>query len=239
MEVRWLGHSAFEIINDDDVKILIDPFMSNNPVCSIPVEDMNPDLILVTHGHSDHLGDALEISNRTNAPIAGIHELSLFLSKQGINNISLNIGGSFIFKDIKFTMLDAKHSADIDMVEEPVGGGSAASFLITFKDGTKIFHAGDTGLFGDMKTIIGEIYKPDILMVPIGDKFTMGPFEAALATRWMDPKVVIPMHYNTFPAIEQDPSIFSNFVSQLNPKIDTVILNPGEYFKYNSEEYED
>ena len=239
MEIRWLGHSAFEIITDENVKILIDPFISNNPACPVPVEELKPDIILVTHGHADHLGDAMEISNLTQASIAGTHELSLFLSKQGIRNISLNLGGSFVFRDIKFTMLEAKHSADIDIVEETAPGGIACGFLITFSDGTKIYHAGDTGLFGDMKTIIGEIYKPDIVLVPIGDKFTMGPFEAALATRWMNPKVVIPMHYNTFPPIEQDPSIFANFVSQLNPNIDVVILNPDEYFKYENENYKD
>ena len=239
MEIRWLGHSAFEIISDENVKILIDPFISNNPSCSTPVEELNPDIILVTHGHSDHFGDALEIANTTNVPIAGIHELSVFLSKQGINNISLNIGGSFVFRGIKFTMLEAQHSAAIDFIEDTVPGGHPASFLITLEDGTKVFHAGDTGLFGDMKTIIGDIYKPDILMVPIGDKFTMGPFEAALATRWIDPKVAIPMHYNTFPPIEQDPAIYANFVSQLIPNIDVVILNPGEYFEYNPEQYQD
>ena len=239
MEIRWLGHSAFEIITDENVKILIDPFISNNPACPVPVEELKPDIILVTHGHADHLGDAMEISNLTQASIAGTHELSLFLSKQGIRNVSLNLGGSFIFRDIKFTMLEAKHSADIDIVEETAPGGVACGFLITLSDGTKIYHAGDTALFGDMKTIIGEIYKSDIVLVPIGDKFTMGPFEAALATRWMNPKVVIPMHYNTFPPIEQDPSIFANFVSQLNPNIDVVILNPDEYFKYENENYKD
>jgi len=239
MEIRWLGHSAFEIISDDDVHILIDPFISNNPSCPVPVEELNPDIILVTHGHSDHLGDALDISNSTNTPIAAIHEVSLFLSKQGIETIGVNIGGSFIFRGIKFTMLDAKHSSDIDMVEETVPGGVAASFLITFEDGTSIFHAGDTGLFGDMKSIIGDIYKPDIAMVPIGDKFTMAPFEAALASMWLNPKVTIPMHYNTFPPIEQDPTIFANFVMQFNPKISTVILNPNEYFEYNPEDYQD
>lgn len=239
MEIRWLGHSAFEIISNENVKILIDPFISNNPSCNVPVEDINPDIILLTHGHSDHFGDALEIANRTNVPVVAIHEISLFLSKQGVNSVGVNIGGSFVFRGIKFTMLEAKHSSDIDIVEETVPGGLPASFLITLEDGTKVFHSGDTGLFSDMETIIGNIYKPDIIMVPIGDKFTMGPFEAALATRWLNPKVAIPMHYNTFPAIEQDPAIYANFVNQLNPKIDVIILNPNEYFEYDPEEYQD
>ncbi|WP_409200761.1 metal-dependent hydrolase [Methanobrevibacter sp. DSM 116169] len=239
MEIRWLGHSAFEIISDDNVKILIDPFISNNPACQIPVEELSPDLICVTHGHIDHFGDAMEISNSKSVPIVANHEISLYLSKQGIENVSMNIGGSIVFRDIKITMLNAEHSSDIDFVEDCIPGGSAASFLITFEDGTKVLHCGDTGLFGDMETIIGNIYKPDIALVPIGDKFTMGPFEGALATRWFNPKVAIPMHYDTYPVIEQDPLVYSNYVKQLNPNIDVLPLNPGEYFKYDSEEYSD
>jgi len=239
MEIRWLGHSAFEIISDENVKILIDPFISNNPSCQVPVEELSPDLICVTHGHADHFGDAMEISNSNSIPIVANHEISLFLSKQGLENVSMNIGGSIIFRDIKITMLNALHSSDIDIVEDCVSGGSAGSFLFTLEDGTKIFHCGDTGLFRDMESIIGEIYKPDIVLVPIGDKFTMDSFEGALATRWMSPKIAIPMHYNTFPVIEQDPSVYSNYVKQLNPNIDVLILNPGEYFKFDLEEYDD
>ncbi|MDO5850029.1 MAG: metal-dependent hydrolase [Methanobacteriaceae archaeon] len=228
MEIRWLGHSAFEIISDEGVKILIDPFISNNPVCTIPVEDIEADIICITHGHSDHFGDAMEIANKTGAVVLTNHEISLFLGNQGIDAIGMNIGGSVSSKGIKFTMLDAKHSSSIDFTEELTTGGNPASFLITLEDGTKIFHAGDTGLFSDLQNVIGKLYKPDIAMVPIGDRFTMGPFEAALATMWLSPKLVLPMHYNTFPAVAQDPVVFSNFVKQLAPTVETLILNPLE-----------
>ena len=236
MEIRWLGHSAFEIVSNENVHILIDPFISNNPACQVAVEELKPDLICITHGHSDHFGDAMEIANESGAPVIAIHEIALFLSKQGINNVGMNIGGSVMFKGIKITMLEARHSSEIDFVEETVPGGLPASFLITLEDGTKIYHAGDTGLFSDMKNIIGEIYKPDICLIPIGDKFTMGPFEAALASMWYNPKIVIPMHYNTFPPIEQDPTIFANFVTQFNPNIDVLVMNPGEYFEFNPDD---
>jgi len=236
MEITWLGHSAFEIISDKGLKILIDPFISNNPTCNIPVEEIETDVILISHGHADHFGDAMEIANRTGGKLVGNHEISLFLSKQGLEAIGMNIGGSIQIEDIKITMLSALHSADIDFMEEVVSGGTAASFLITLEDGTKIFHAGDTGLFGDMEKIIGDIYKPDIAMIPMGDKFTMGPFEAAIATKWISPKMVIPMHYNTFPVIEQNPAIFANFVMQMDPKIQTIVLNPGETFNPTTSE---
>lgn len=231
MEIKWLGHSAFEITADNDVKILVDPFISNNPSCDIPVEELNPDIICLTHGHSDHFGDTLEIALRTNAVVVANHEISLFLKQQGLDAVGMNIGGSVIVRDVKITMVNAEHSSDIDFAEEScIPGGSAGGFIFTFEDGFKVYHSGDTGLFGDLESVIGKIYKPDIAILPIGDRFTMGTFEAALATLWVSPKTVIPMHYNTFPAIEQDPVVFSNFVKQLNPEIDVVIMNPGEVF---------
>lgn len=230
MEIRWLAHSAFEIISQEGVKILIDPFISNNPACTIPVEEIDVDIICITHGHSDHFGDAMEIANKSGAIILTNHEISLFLNEQGIEAIGMNIGGSVSAKGIKFTMLDAKHSSSIDFTDEVLPGGCPTSFLITLEDGTKIFHAGDTGLFSDLEKVIGKLYKPDIAMVPIGDRFTMGPFEGALATMWLSPKMVIPMHYNTFPAIAQDPALFSNFVKQLAPEVEVLILNPLDSF---------
>ena len=175
---------------------------------ALPVEELEANIICITHGHSDHFGDAMEIANNTNATLVANHEISLFLGEQGFDCVSMNTGGSVSIQGVKITMLDAKHSSSIDFTEEIRPAGDPGSFLFTFEDGTKVFHAGDTGLFSDM-----------------------GPFEGALAAMWLAPKVVIPMHYNTFPVIEQDPAIFSNFVNQLHPNVEVVIMNPLEYYK--------
>ncbi|MGL4669034.1 MAG: metal-dependent hydrolase [Methanobacteriaceae archaeon] len=228
MKIKWLGHSAFEIVTENDLNILVDPFISNNPVCQMPVEEFNPNLICITHGHADHFGDAMEIANLNNVNVLSNHEISLFLSKQGIETMGMNIGGTIKFQDIKITMLNAEHSSDIDFVEETTPGGSAVSFLFTLENGLKIFHAGDTGLFGDMKTVIGDIYKPDIAILPIGAKYTMGPEEAAIAAKWISPKKVIPMHYNTFPVIEQDLDNFKELLNEQDSSMGLIDLDVGE-----------
>ncbi|MDX9693993.1 MAG: metal-dependent hydrolase [Methanothermobacter sp.] len=230
MKLRWFGHSAFEIISEEETRILIDPFISNNPTCNIPVEELKADLIFVTHGHADHLGDSMEIANRSKALLVGTHELSVFFSKQGLESEGMNIGGSLKFNDIKVTMVDAKHSPDIDFTDQITPGGSACGFIIQLEDGRKIYHAGDTGLFTDMKTVIGEIYKPDIALLPIGDRYTMGPEDAIIAAKWISPQKVIPMHYNTFPVIEQDPTILKEILEEETP-IQVIILEPGETYE--------
>lgn len=230
MEITWFGHSAFKIETEENLKILIDPFISNNPICTCPVEEIDADIICITHGHSDHFGDAMEIANRTGALILTNHEISLFVSQQGITSQGLNIGGSYTFHDVKFTMVEAKHSSAIDIMEETIPGGSAAGFIIELENGKKIYHAGDTGLFSDLKTVIGDLYEPDIAMLPIGDLFVMGIKDAAIAANWINPKIVIPMHYNTFPLIEQDTDKFINLVNTKNQNIEVIILEPTETY---------
>lgn len=231
MEIIWLGHSAFEIISDENLKILIDPFISNNPACPFKVEEIDADIICVTHGHSDHFGDTMEIANRTGAVVIGNHEHSLYLAKQGFETIGMNIGGTIKIHNIKITMVNSNHSSDMDFIEEMGVGGSACGFIIQLESGTKIYHSGDTGVFGDMKDVIRDIYKPQIALIPIGDRYTMGPREASIAAQWLDPDIVIPMHYNTFPVIEQDPEEFADRVESITKKTKVVILEPGQIYK--------
>lgn len=229
MKIEYLGHAAFQITTEEGLKILIDPFISNNPACTTPVETLNPDVILVTHGHVDHFGDTLEIANQSQATVIATHEIATFIQKQGLNSIGMNIGGTVQVNDlISITMTDARHTSGIDFTENLEEGGVATGFIITLESGKKIYHAGDTGLFGDMKMVIGDIYQPDIALLPIGDKFTMGIETAAIAASWIQARIVIPMHYNTFPEIEQDTELFAQLVEEASPGTFTVALHPGE-----------
>lgn len=232
MKIEYLGHSAFQITTEEGMKILIDPFISGNPACITPVETLNPDVILVTHGHVDHFGDTLEIANNSGATVIATHEIATFVQKQGLNAIGMNIGGTVSVNDlINVTMTDARHSSGMDFLENMEEGGVATGFVITLENGKKIYHAGDTGLFGDMKMVIGDIYKPDIALLPIGDKFTMGIEDAAVAASWLQSRIVIPMHYNTFEAIEQDSNLFAKYVEEESIGTVTVILLPGEEYE--------
>ncbi len=231
MNITWLGHSAFMITTDENLRILIDPFISNNPKSPVTVEELYADVILVTHGHNDHFGDTMELANRTNALVISNHEISVYLSKQGFETLGMNIGGTVNFQEIKITMVNALHSSDMDFLEEVNAGGSAAGFIIELENGRKIYHAGDTGIFSDMRDVINHIYQPEIALLPIGDRYTMGPFEAAIAAEWINPKIIIPMHYNTYPAIEQNPLEFADMVRKSNRNAEVVILEPGEGFQ--------
>jgi L-ascorbate metabolism protein UlaG (beta-lactamase superfamily) len=231
MIIKWLGHSAFQITTNEYLKILIDPFISNNPAAPVKVEELRADLILVTHGHQDHFGDTMEIADRTGAVIIANHEHSVFLSQQGFETIGMNIGGSVKFQDITVTMLNSTHSSDMDFIDEMGPGGSSCGFILTLENERKIYHSGDTGLFGDMKTVIRDVYQPNIALLPIGDRFTMGQEEAAIAADWINPEIVIPMHYNTFPIIEQNPLEFAERVERINPNIKVVVLKPGDEYE--------
>jgi L-ascorbate metabolism protein UlaG (beta-lactamase superfamily) len=222
MEVTWFGHSFFRIETANDVSILIDPYMEDNPMNDVAASDLSPDIVAVTHGdHLDHAGEAHEFD----ATIVCQNVAAMAYKKQDVEDVrDMNVGGTLSVKGVEFTMTHAHHSIgshheeDLLMLVDGVPktreyGGVGTGFVID--DGeTRFYHAGDTGLFGDMETVIGDVYQPDVAAVPIGDEVTMGPEYAATAVEWLGVDSAFPMHYDTWPRIEQDPQEFADRVSE-------------------------
>jgi len=198
MKITYHGHSCF-IIEADKHRIIIDPFLSGNPAAKIKPKDVKVEAVLVSHGHSDHLGDAVEISKNNNATIIAPFELVNYCTARGAMGHAMHIGGSheFPFGRVKLTIAHHGSTTDTGATGNPCG-------FIVAMEGKTIYHAGDTGLFSDMK-LIGEINRIDVALLPIGDNFTMGVEDAIKAVEFLRPKMVIPMHYNTFDVIKQDP----------------------------------
>jgi len=222
MKITWLAHSCFELI--ESLSITIDPYTSKNAVLPRAIADFNPDVIAVTHGHSDHLGSAAEIARRTGCLVLSTPEIADYLDGQGARAESMNIGGSFSIGRCSFHMTYAMHSSGISGANSGHWGGQATGFVID--DKTRVYHAGDTGLFSDMK-LIGELYRPQVALLPIGGRFTMGPREAAIAASWLQPDIAIPMHYSTKPSIEQDPADFQALVETLCDT-EVLVMEAGE-----------
>ena len=220
MKVTFIGHAAVEIKTEKH-SLLIDPFITGNPVAKHKPEDFQPDVILLTHGHADHLGDAIPISKRTGAPIISIFELATYCQSQGAKAIGMNIGGPgrFAFGTVQLTPAVHSSSHDGHYLGEPCG------IVLTTLDNRKIYHAGDTALFGDM-ALIGKLGL-DLAFLPIGSYYTMDPDAAAEAVQLLKPKIVIPIHYNTLPTIHQDPQQFKAKVEG-QTKTQVIILRPGE-----------
>lgn len=223
VKITWLGHSAFLL--EAEKKVLIDPFISGNPIAPCSPEELDPDIIAVTHGHRDHLGDTVEIGKRTGCRIFSIHEVANYIKSKGVFAEGMNKGGTVNVEGISLTMTEALHSSSIDASGFSFDGGSPAGYVIQI-GGHTIYHAGDTTIFGDMK-LISELYEPEVALLPIGDRFTMGIKEATKAVEFIRPKIVIPMHYNTFDIISQDPLEFKQAVeSKTDTKV--IIKKPGE-----------
>lgn len=226
MKITWLGHSAFVI--EDGKKVLVDPFITGNDASPVKPDDVECDLIAVTHGHGDHLGDAIFIGKRKNVPIVAIYELAEYINSKGANGIGMNFGGTLDYEGIKISMVPALHSSGISESKFSHDGGLPAGFVIEL-NGKKVYHAGDTGLFSDMK-LIGEIYQPDVALLPVGGLFTMDTKLATIAAKWIHPKFVIPMHYNTWPPIKANPEEMRDELEKEGIKL--VILKPGESFQF-------
>jgi L-ascorbate metabolism protein UlaG (beta-lactamase superfamily) len=224
IKLTWLGHATFRIETPGGKIVIVDPWIMGNPACPEKDKDVKKvDILLCTHGHGDHIGDAVEIVGKHNPKVIGIFELCAWLQKKGAKQTSpMNKGGTQTVDDIKVTMVHADHSCGIQDGDEIVYGGEACGYVIEFSNGVKIYHAGDTNVFGDM-AIIRELYAPDIVMLPIGDHFTMGPREAAYACKLLKAKTVIPMHFATFPALIGTPSALQKLV----PDTKVFEMTPG------------
>ena len=232
LQITWLGHSAFLLVTPQGKRVAIDPWLGNPncpPAFSRPAGLGHLDAILISHGHSDHLGDAMELTRTTHAPIVCVFELGLYLADKGLQGVSdMGIGGTQTIAGIEITMTAAVHSASVVDGGRIVYLGGAAGFVLRAEGMPTIYIAGDTALFRVMK-IIAELYKPQIAFLPIGDHYTMGPDTAAIAARWLGVKQVVPMHWGTFPVLRGTPAQLKTHLQ--GSGIEVLELKPGETAK--------
>ncbi len=222
----YYGHSTFGV-DADGVTLVIDPFFApNNPLAPTSADEIEADFILISHGHGDHVADAVALAKRTGAQVISNFEIISWLENQGIDNgHGMNSGGAYDFSFGRVKCVVAHHSS---MLPDGSNGGNPMGFVINFNDGHDLYFAGDTALTYDMR-LIGESGGVDLALLPIGDNFTMGPDDAVQAARFVQAKHVIPIHYNTFPPIQQDPQKFAHKLEQA-AGIDCTVLAPGEEY---------
>jgi len=227
-KITWLGHSAFRIITPSGQVILIDPWVMGNPSCPEAFKKVEKlDVILITHGHGDHLGDAVALARAHKPLIVAIYETCLWFNSKGIHStLPMSKGGTQKAGEIEVTMVHALHSNGIEDEGKVVYGGEPCGYVVRLPGGMTMYHAGDTAVFGDMK-IIGELYQPELACLPIGDLYTMGPREAALAIRLLGVRHVIPMHYGTFPVLTGTPGALRDLTQDI-AGLAIHSLQPGE-----------
>lgn len=228
IEITWLGHSTFKIKTSEGKDLLIDPWVMNNPACPDDLKDPGPiDSMLITHGHFDHIGDAVALASDKSPEVVSIPETAHWLGSKGVENlIEMNKGGTVTSAGCKVHMTHAVHSCGITDGDRIIYGGEAAGYVVEMPNGYKIYHAGDTAAFSDM-AIIGKLLQPDIALLPIGDWYTMGPRSAAEAIRMLGVKEVIPMHFGTFPILTGTPDDLRREASDVDGLV-VHELSPGQ-----------
>ena len=224
--ITWLGHATVLVQTANGTNILIDPFIQNNP--KFPKGFELPEkihYILLSHGHGDHISDAVPVALKHKSNVVAIYELAAFIGSQGVENITgFNVGGTVQLNDVAVTMVEAKHSAGAEGKNGTQYAGVAVGFVLAVENGPVLYHAGDTTVFSDMK-LIKELYHPEVAMLPIGGFYTMGPREAALAAQFVEPRAVLPIHFGTFPPLKGTPDELAGY---LKGSIEVIRVAPGE-----------
>jgi len=227
--LTWMGHSTFKLVTRGGRVVLIDPWVESNPACPRELKQIDSiDVMAITHGHGDHMADAVTLGKKHKPAIICNYEIHLYLQKKGVGGTSpMNKGGTQEAQGVKFTMVHATHSSGIEDGGQVIYGGEACGYVLTLEDGYRIYISGDTGVHSDM-ALIGELYEPELALLPIGDLFTMSPREAAVAARMVKPKYIVPMHHGTMPALTGTPDGLRAELKKLGLKSEVIALRPGE-----------
>lgn len=227
--LTWLGHNSFKLVSRGARTVLIDPWVEGNPSTPKELKTFDRiDVMTISHGHGDHMADAVTLGRKFKPVVVCNYEIHVFLNRKGVSTTSpMNKGGTQEVAGLRFTMVHAVHSSGIEDGGQMIYGGEPCGFVITLEDGTRIYHAGDTAAHSDM-ALIRELYAPEIALLPIGDLYTMSPREAAVAARLLQPKFIVPCHYGTFPALTGTPDQLREELKKQKVTAEVIALRPGE-----------